>query len=81
MSTTNQQRQPAARFYFRNTRPSVAYESTCGVDFRNIDDIDEMVRHVIPNLNRRFRRADIHPTVDERGVHAHNFERQLLRQF
>src|SRR5690349_12258060 len=56
----------------------VLHEATCGVAVGRLADVDEVMRYTRAQLARWLRGPDIEAAVDERGVDADDFERQLF---
>lgn len=74
----DEQRQSAARANFVDKRAGLARKTSRRVRFRRIQDVDQMMRHDASNRRRRLGRAYVETAIDERRIHADDFERHSL---
>ncbi len=66
----DQQRHSSGGVYLGDCPLRIFGELCCGIGFLRLANVDETVRRTREDLRSRFAGADVHASVDHRGVHA-----------
>ena len=74
------QRQAAARVDFAAQAQAVIQKIGHAVALRRVDDVDEVVRYGSALGRSGLSGADVHAAVNQRGIEADDFQRQLFGQ-